>query len=1181
MGHSGAGASSKSNWSVVKLTTLNACERTNPMHSGTLMGRRLVLVLMLVLLWCMTSVASAAVGPWIRIDAPAGGSGYSAPASVPIWVSTGSTDPGTTVDPPFVTVNGEDVSNGTTLTNLGAGTYEIYAQANVYVGGIMQPDPIEASRTFTVTQPVQAALFLSQSVPVSMVVGQPYSVSVQMKNTGSATWTSGTNYLLGSQNPANNGTWGIARVGLAGAVANGQAATFSFTATAPSTPGTYNFQWQMLQEGVAWFGTSSPNQAITVHASTIYGNIDGLSNGMLLGWACSTRLNQSIDVHLYVGGPAGTGTGVGAYTANRSSEPGVAAACMNSGSAYRFEIPITQQMVTQHGGKSIYIHGISPVGAGNLTIAGSGAFNIPSNQAPVVSMTTPIDGATVNSSVGFTLQASATDADDGVAKVTFYANNQAVFTDVTAPYQHPMAPSSAGTHTYYAVAEDTRGKVTTSGAVTVNAIQPPWTPPLIPPGPGITRKYVYDQYHQLCKVIEPETGTTVMDYDGAGNLQWSASGLDYPSTAGCDTIAARDSGRKVTRYYDARNRVTTINYPDGNGDQNLTYWPDGLLRQAVTFNDQGTTSLVNTYAYNRRRMLTGEALGQSPYYSWGIGYAYDANASLAGQSFHDGSMVLFAPNALGQPTAVTDVAGNLYATGVQYYPNGAIKRFTYGNGIIHDMLQNSRQLPERSRDVGGPNTAMNYVYSYDKNGNVTAIADEALGANFSRLLNYDGLDRLTGAGSCSFGGDCWHRFSYDKFDNLTSWVLPGVKDYAFYGYVDNRLVNIQNIAGATTVGLDYDLQGNLRNKNGQLYEFDYGNRLRHVPGKEAYRYDALGRRIQAWNPALISILSQYSQAGQLLYQQDDRVGKSSYYIYLSGSLLAVREKTVSTGSVVTKYQHTDALGSPVAVSDQMAAVIERTQWEPYGAALNKPSYNGVGYTGHVMDGATGLTNMQQRYYDPQVGRFLSTDPVAANSTTGANFNRYWYANNNPYKFTDPDGRESACFSTGLGCGLRPYTAEDKKNMAIAMGGLAAMVALPFVAWEAGMAVLANPGAVVTAGEIAAGAAGVTGVASRFNVSAGAGAKLGNILASQAQRIQNAANRSGQTITLVGSRAAGTAGAKSDWDYVINANAATRNSLSRSLPGAGNMKEGVRPNIDVFKGEVDKARPFLEFRPQKK
>ncbi|MBA3916539.1 MAG: RHS repeat-associated core domain-containing protein [Acidobacteriales bacterium] len=56
----------------------------------------------------------------------------------------------------------------------------------------------------------------------------------------------------------------------------------------------------------------------------------------------------------------------------------------------------------------------------------------------------------------------------------------------------------------------------------------------------------------------------------------------------------------------------------------------------------------------------------------------------------------------------------------------------------------------------------------------------------------------------------------------------------------------------------------------------------------------------------------------------------------------------------------------------------------------------------------------QRYYDPQIGRFLSVDPVTANANTGGNFNRYWYANNNPYKFTDPDGRNAIVEETKKG-----------------------------------------------------------------------------------------------------------------------------------------------------------------------
>lgn len=46
----------------------------------------------------------------------------------------------------------------------------------------------------------------------------------------------------------------------------------------------------------------------------------------------------------------------------------------------------------------------------------------------------------------------------------------------------------------------------------------------------------------------------------------------------------------------------------------------------------------------------------------------------------------------------------------------------------------------------------------------------------------------------------------------------------------------------------------------------------------------------------------------------------------------------------------------------------------------------------------------QRYYDPALGAFLSPDPMAVNTKTAWNFGRYDYAGNNPYRFTDPDGR---------------------------------------------------------------------------------------------------------------------------------------------------------------------------------
>jgi RHS repeat-associated protein len=121
----------------------------------------------------------------------------------------------------------------------------------------------------------------------------------------------------------------------------------------------------------------------------------------------------------------------------------------------------------------------------------------------------------------------------------------------------------------------------------------------------------------------------------------------------------------------------------------------------------------------------------------------------------------------------------------------------------------------------------------------------------------------------------------------------------------------------------------------------------------------------------------------------------------------------SAQAQTVEYLHTDALGSVVAVTDANRNVIERREYEPYGSQLTPAVSNGPGYTGHVQDAATGLVYMQQRYYDAQIGRFLSGDPVTPDGNTGDHFNRYRYAANNPYKFTDPDGRCEARIGTRI------------------------------------------------------------------------------------------------------------------------------------------------------------------------
>lgn len=122
-----------------------------------------------------------------------------------------------------------------------------------------------------------------------------------------------------------------------------------------------------------------------------------------------------------------------------------------------------------------------------------------------------------------------------------------------------------------------------------------------------------------------------------------------------------------------------------------------------------------------------------------------------------------------------------------------------------------------------------------------------------------------------------------------------------------------------------------------------------------------------------------------------------------GSLVLWMAVASSTTEEVI-YVHTDALGSPVAETDQSGAVVRRYSYEPYGSSVGGSQKDGVGYAGHVHDLQTGLSYMQQRYYSAETGGFLSVDPVTAYGGKTSQFNRYRYANSNPYSFVDPDGR---------------------------------------------------------------------------------------------------------------------------------------------------------------------------------
>lgn len=116
------------------------------------------------------------------------------------------------------------------------------------------------------------ALFLSQTLPTEIPAGTTAPASLTFRNIGLNAWSEAALYRLAAINPFDNLTWGFNRVALPAEVAPGAIVTLDFTITAPLTPGGYDFQMQLVREGVALFGQPSSNASITVTAPPARGN---------------------------------------------------------------------------------------------------------------------------------------------------------------------------------------------------------------------------------------------------------------------------------------------------------------------------------------------------------------------------------------------------------------------------------------------------------------------------------------------------------------------------------------------------------------------------------------------------------------------------------------------------------------------------------------------------------------------------------------------------------------------------------------------------------------------------------------------------------------------------------------------------------------------------------------------
>jgi RHS repeat-associated protein len=490
---------------------------------------------------------------------------------------------------------------------------------------------------------------------------------------------------------------------------------------------------------------------------------------------------------------------------------------------------------------------------------------------------------------------------------------------------------------------------------------------------GLTTSYSYDEYDRLIEQDSPDTGISTFGYDAAGNR-----------------VRQTDARGITTRYsYDALNRLTFIDYPNDN--QDVTYTYDSCLHGVGRLCQMNDESGTTTYAYDTSGNLTFQTViidGNT----YNTVYAYDIDNQINQIRYPSGRTVFYNRNALRQidnvvttsPSAVTETVSST----MSYEPFGPMNGMTYGNGLVQSKTYDlDYRLTQILTENGIPQQDLGY--SYDTANNITDIINGVDNAR-SQILDYDDLNRLSDA--TGNYGDV--DYSYDAIGNRLSETIDSALESYTYDVNSHHLLQTQ--ASGITDYL-YDANGNTTSNT--QFDFSYGdnNRLKQTSilgsAVATYTYNGRGERVK--KEGLTTTYYHYDQAGKLIAETDVTGATLVEYIYIDG------QPTAIVNSGVVNFIHNDHLGTPQQISDAAQSIVWQADYNPFGEATVTTGLitNNLRFPGQYYDAETNLHYNMRRYYDPAIGRFITSDPIGL----GAGFNTYSYVSNNPINFIDPTG----------------------------------------------------------------------------------------------------------------------------------------------------------------------------------
>jgi RHS repeat-associated protein len=546
---------------------------------------------------------------------------------------------------------------------------------------------------------------------------------------------------------------------------------------------------------------------------------------------------------------------------------------------------------------------------------------------------------------------------------------------------------------------------------------------------GNTWRYDYDVRGRQVRADDPDKGVATMTYDAADEL--------------LTTTDAR--GSTIANAYDGLGRKVGTRRGSAGGEL-LASWtydqlPDGTQERgaliASTRHVGGNAYVTAVTGFDAAGRPTGEATtipgaeaGLAGTYTTRYTYRADGSpASTALPALGDlpAETLVFGYDSLGQPSTMqggtsTYIAATTYTAlneraQVELGKTGA--RVWQTTSYEEGTRRLTRLLTEREQ--AGNVRVDEVTYAYDQAGNVTRVADALPGsATDTNCFTYDHLQRTveawTATGDCAaapsgstVGGPApsWQSFTYDLTGSRTRQTRHGlggaadtVSSSTYPAAGADRPHAVRSVQttgpGAGTDAYAYDAAGNLTGRQGpagaQTLTWDAEGLLASA-GSTGYVHDAGGAQLIRRDPGAATL---FVGGGEL--RLDTATGARKAVRYYQG----VGLRTSAGMSYLLADHHGT---SQVAINAATLAATPR-RFDLFGNPRGTPPAPWPGGERAFVDGtanpATGLTRLGAREYDPDLGAFISVDPVV-DPTDPQQLNAYAYANNNPATMSDPDG----------------------------------------------------------------------------------------------------------------------------------------------------------------------------------